>query len=43
VKKQFTASDGTSVVNEPETEAMAADAEGRESVKVRRAAPAVKK
>jgi F-type H+-transporting ATPase subunit alpha len=43
VKKQFTASDGTSVVNEPEAEAMAADAEGRESVKVRRAAPAVKK
>jgi F-type H+/Na+-transporting ATPase subunit alpha len=43
VKKQFTASDGTSVVNEPEAAAMAADAEGRESVKVRRSAPAVKK
>ena len=39
VKKQFTASDGKSVVNEPEAEAMAADAEGHESVKVRRPAP----
>jgi F-type H+-transporting ATPase subunit alpha len=39
VKKGFTASDGSSVVNDPEAEAMDPDSEGRESVKVRRPAP----
>jgi F-type H+-transporting ATPase subunit alpha len=42
VKQQFTASDGSSVVNEPEADAMDADEVGHESVKVRRAAPAKK-
>jgi F-type H+/Na+-transporting ATPase subunit alpha len=39
VKQQFTASDGSSVVNEPEADAMDPDAVGHESVKVRRPAP----
>ncbi len=42
VKQQFTASDGSSVVNEPEAEAMDESEVGHESVKVRRAAPAKK-
>ena len=42
VKEQFTAADGSSVVNEPQTEAMDESEVGRESVKVRRAAPARK-
>ncbi|MGH3878843.1 MAG: F0F1 ATP synthase subunit alpha [Actinophytocola sp.] len=42
VKEQFTAADGSSVVNEPEAEAMDESEVGRESVKVRRAAPARK-
>jgi F-type H+-transporting ATPase subunit alpha len=42
VKEQFTAADGSSVVNEPETAAMDESEVGRESVKVRRAAPARK-
>jgi F-type H+/Na+-transporting ATPase subunit alpha len=42
VKEQFTASDGSSVVNEAEAEAMDESEIGRESVKVRRAAPARK-
>jgi F-type H+/Na+-transporting ATPase subunit alpha len=39
VKRNFTASDGSSVVNEAGAEAMDPDSEGRESVKVRRPAP----
>ncbi|HEV8562279.1 MAG TPA: F0F1 ATP synthase subunit alpha [Actinophytocola sp.] len=39
VKQQFTASDGSSVVNEAAADALDPDAEGRESVKVRRSAP----
>ncbi|HET9141168.1 F0F1 ATP synthase subunit alpha [Actinophytocola sp.] len=39
VKKNFTASDGSSVVNEAAADAMDPDSEGRESVKVRRPAP----
>jgi F-type H+-transporting ATPase subunit alpha len=39
VKQQFTASDGSSVVNEAAADALDPDAEGRESVKVRRPAP----
>jgi F-type H+-transporting ATPase subunit alpha len=39
VKQQFTASDGSSVVNEAEADAMDPDAVGHESVKVRRPAP----
>ncbi|HEU5470024.1 MAG TPA: F0F1 ATP synthase subunit alpha [Actinophytocola sp.] len=39
VKKNFTASDGSSVVNEAAAKAMDPDSEGRESVKVRRPAP----
>lgn len=42
VKQQFTASDGSSVVNEPEAEAMDESEVGHESVKVRRPAPAKK-
>jgi F-type H+/Na+-transporting ATPase subunit alpha len=39
VKKQFTASDGSSVVNEAEADALDPDEVGRESVQVRRPAP----
>jgi F-type H+-transporting ATPase subunit alpha len=42
VKEQFTASDGSSVVNEAQAEAMDAEDVEHESVKVRRAAPAKK-
>jgi F-type H+-transporting ATPase subunit alpha len=42
VKEQFTATGGGSVVNEPEADAMDESEIGRESVKVRRAAPARK-
>jgi F-type H+/Na+-transporting ATPase subunit alpha len=42
VKQQFTASDGSSVVNEAEAKAMDEDEVGHESVKVRRAAPVKK-
>ncbi|MBE9375749.1 F0F1 ATP synthase subunit alpha [Saccharopolyspora sp. HNM0983] len=38
-KKQFTASDGSSIVNEPESEAMESDSVGQETVKVNRPAP----
>ncbi|SHG00903.1 F0F1 ATP synthase subunit alpha [Streptoalloteichus hindustanus] len=41
-KRQFTASDGSSVVNEPAAEAMAAGKVGQESVKVHKPAPAKK-
>ncbi|KAA2259431.1 F0F1 ATP synthase subunit alpha [Solihabitans fulvus] len=41
-KEQFTASDGSSVVNEPAATAMDADQVGQESVKVSRPAPAKK-
>ncbi|AHI00967.1 F0F1 ATP synthase subunit alpha [Kutzneria viridogrisea] len=41
-KQQFTASDGSSVVNEPAAEAMDADKVGHESVKVNRPAPTQK-
>jgi F-type H+-transporting ATPase subunit alpha len=40
VKKQFTASDGSSVVNEAPADAMDPDDEGREKVSVKRPAPA---
>jgi F-type H+-transporting ATPase subunit alpha len=39
VKQQFTASDGSSVVNEADADALDPDEVGHESVKVRRAAP----
>jgi F-type H+-transporting ATPase subunit alpha len=39
VKQQFTASDGSSVVNEPEADALSPDQVGHEAVKVRRPAP----
>jgi F-type H+-transporting ATPase subunit alpha len=39
VKQQFTASDGSSVINEPEAGALDPDQVGHESVKVRRPAP----
>jgi F-type H+-transporting ATPase subunit alpha len=39
VKQQFTASDGSSVVNDPEADALDPDEVGHESVKVRRPAP----
>ena len=42
VKQQFTASDGSSVVNEPKADALDEGEVGHESVKVRRAAPAKK-
>jgi F-type H+-transporting ATPase subunit alpha len=38
-KQQFTASDGSPVVNEPAADAMDADKVGHESVKVHRPAP----
>jgi F-type H+/Na+-transporting ATPase subunit alpha len=41
-KQQFTASDGSSVVNDPEADAMDADKVGHESVKVNRPAPVQK-